>query len=321
MKWKKGQGKDWWNVLLTVVALLWAAATQAASFDCAKASTAVEKMICADAELSRLDEEMQTVHSQAYQYTADPVGFRAEQRQWLKTRDTCKDADCVAQAYRPRLGVLRSLLQAPKPCFRLLKRKWPEVASGHYPVCVDLLKSMNTLCGDLPLCEWKVSPSVPSLSLPRWEELNPKEHLKLIQHMFQTPRTFNSPEKQWTPIPPEPLRNIHEGKARLWRTWIDADRDGQQEYVVRFHDDPCDNNIDFYGTTSRIDVADASMTRLDPRYSSWSTAAMDIVLHDNRVFIICRGGDAFDVREPFTWGDEEKRSGKKSVCVFERLQQ
>ena len=225
----------------------------------------------------------------------------------------------MSQAYRTRLEVVRSLLQGSKPCFRLLERKWPEVASGHYPVCVDLLKSMNTLCADLPLSEWKVSPSVPSLSLPRWEELNPKEHMKLIQHMYQGQSYYKAPEEQWKPIPSDILRNIEEGKARLWRTWIDADRDGQKEYVVRFQGKVNEDKRDFYGMGSRINVADASMSRVDPRYSLWSTAAMDIVLHDNRMFIIGGYGNEFDVHEPFTVGDEEKHSGKKSVCVFEYL--
>ncbi len=307
------------GVMLIALSLRQATITQAASFDCAKATSKVEKMICADAELSRLDGEMQTIHQQASQFIADPVGFRAEQRQWLKSRDTCKDTGCLAKAYRSRIVTLQTVLAEPKPCFRLLERKWPEVASGHYPVCVDLLKSMNKFCSNLPLCEWKVSPSVPSLSLPRWEELDPREHMKLIQHMYEGQSDYKAPEEQWKPIPSDVLRNIEEGKARLWRTWIDADRDGQKEYVVRLQGKTNEDKRDFYGMGSRINVADASMSRVDPRYSAWSTAAMDIVLHDNRAFIIGGHGDEFDVREPFTVGDEEKRSGKKSVCVFEYL--
>ncbi|MCL1981197.1 MAG: lysozyme inhibitor LprI family protein, partial [Proteobacteria bacterium] len=181
---------------------------QAAGFACAKASTAVEKMICADAELSKLDEEMAAVYkpinpriadpeasmseiAAAYKqmapYIADPVGYRMEQRDWLKVRNACKDAGCVRQSYQTRLAALRMLAQGPKPCFRLLERKWPQIQSGHYPVCVDVLKSMNKLCAELPLCEWKVDPSVTSLSLPQWEELDPKKYLKLIQHTYQKP--------------------------------------------------------------------------------------------------------------------------------------
>lgn len=306
------------KILIALVLLLTTSA-QAASFDCAKAASKIEKMICADPELSKLDEEMVPFYVDAIKYTADPAGLKIEQRQWLKSRDACEGTDCLTKAYRSRIVALQTVLAKPKPCFRLLERKWPEVASGHYPVCVDLLKSMNTLCTDLPLCEWKASPSVPSLSLPRWEELDPREHMKLIQHMYQGQSDYKAPEEQWKLIPSDVLRNIEEGKARLWRTWIDADRDGQKEYVVRLQGKPNEDKRDFYGMGSRINVADASMGRVDPRYSSWSTAAMDIVLHDDRVFIIGGYGNEFDVHEPFTVGDEEKSSGKKSVCVFEYL--
>jgi len=40
-----------WCVLMTGMALVWAGAAQAASFDCAKAKTTVEKMARADVEL------------------------------------------------------------------------------------------------------------------------------------------------------------------------------------------------------------------------------------------------------------------------------
>ncbi|MDR0234544.1 MAG: hypothetical protein LBI31_07085 [Zoogloeaceae bacterium] len=289
--------------------------SQAASFDCAKATAAVEKLICSDAELSKLDEEIQPLYRRAQERTADPAGFKMEEKRWLKRRDACKDAGCVSQAYRARLTALRSLLAAPKPCFRLLERKWPEVASGHYPVCVDVLKSMNALCGDIPLCEWKVSPSVPSLSLPQWEELDPKEHLKLIQHLEQRGITDLGPEEQWTPIPPDILRNIEEGKARLWRVWMDIDGDGEEEPVIRFHSHPY-GKIDFYGTRTVMNVADASMTRLNLRFSGIS--GMDAVFHNNRPFVMARlaGGDGFSTNEPFwtQWGP-----GKTSVCVFEYL--
>ena len=130
-------------------------------------------MICADAKLSKLDEAMASMHRKASDATADPVGFRQEHGQWLKKRNTCAEGGCVAQAYQERLAALRSLLRGPKPCFRLLERKWPEVKSGHYPVCVDVLKSMNALCAELPFHGgWKVSPSVPSLAVPQWEELD-----------------------------------------------------------------------------------------------------------------------------------------------------
>ena len=68
MKKGKARGIDRWSLLLPLLLLFSATNAEAASFDCAKARTAVEKMICADAELSKLDDEMAAVHRQASEY-------------------------------------------------------------------------------------------------------------------------------------------------------------------------------------------------------------------------------------------------------------
>ncbi|WP_160296756.1 hypothetical protein [Sphingomonas sp. ERG5] len=45
-------------MLLGLVLLIGTAPAGAASFDCAKASTRVEKLVCSDPQLSRLDERL-----------------------------------------------------------------------------------------------------------------------------------------------------------------------------------------------------------------------------------------------------------------------
>lgn len=304
--------------VLLLLALPLATASHAASFDCAKATGKVEKMICADAKLSKLDEKMASMHRKASDATADPVGFRQEHGRWLKKRNTCAEGGCVAQAYQERLAALRSLLRGPKPCFRLLERKWPEVKSGHYPVCVDVLKSMNALCAELPFHGgWKVSPSVSSLAVPQWEELDPRNHLHLIQHRYQPYQTEKAPEEQWAPIPPEPLQNINEGKASLWHTKVDVDRDGQQEDIIRFRPYPCEGET--FACCGALQVADASLYRVDLRYSSMCLGPVtDIILHHGYPFIITYDSyNEFSVQEPFSTQAGDK--GSRSVCVFEWL--
>lgn len=76
----------------------------ATGFDCAKAVSAVEKMICADAELSKLDSQM----SKLYKPKGESADFqRAIQRRWLKQRNQCADADCLRTAYAARLRELQ----------------------------------------------------------------------------------------------------------------------------------------------------------------------------------------------------------------------
>lgn len=84
--------------------LIAATQSQAAGFDCSKAATAVEKMICADEELSKLDSQM----SKLYKPEGESADFqRAIQRRWLKQRNQCTDADCLRTAYAARLRELQ----------------------------------------------------------------------------------------------------------------------------------------------------------------------------------------------------------------------
>lgn len=56
-----------WVLMLAVLPLCLAAKTQRAGFDCSKATTKIEKMICADAGLSKLDEQLDTAYKTALQ--------------------------------------------------------------------------------------------------------------------------------------------------------------------------------------------------------------------------------------------------------------
>jgi uncharacterized protein len=59
------------------------AAACAASFDCARASSATEKRICADAQLSRDDESVATAYRLALAATPLPFALRDDQRRWI----------------------------------------------------------------------------------------------------------------------------------------------------------------------------------------------------------------------------------------------
>lgn len=86
----------------------------AASFDCAKAASAVERAICADGSLAQLDRELAAAYGRRLQETSeagDKDVIRAAQRTWLQQRDSgCRNASgealarCLGNAYRARLA-------------------------------------------------------------------------------------------------------------------------------------------------------------------------------------------------------------------------
>lgn len=93
--------------LLALLAL--AAVSNAASFNCDKAGSSVEKTICADAALSQLDDLMAQSYKKALASAARKDAVKSQQVAWItKERNVCKDAACIEQAYKKRLAALDS---------------------------------------------------------------------------------------------------------------------------------------------------------------------------------------------------------------------
>lgn len=80
--------------------------SHAASFDCQKASTSIEKAICSNPTLSKLDD----VLAENYKYMmAANIGdgarkdLKQTQRAWIAKRNKCADGKCIEAAYRSRV--------------------------------------------------------------------------------------------------------------------------------------------------------------------------------------------------------------------------
>lgn len=100
------------NVVLTAAMLLPAEPPIfLQSFDCAKAQTRVEKLICNDAGLRELDEHLDRYYEAGRAAVERAAScLQSDQAQWLKTiRNQCADASCLKAAYLDRLGELDAL--------------------------------------------------------------------------------------------------------------------------------------------------------------------------------------------------------------------
>lgn len=77
------------------------------SFDCTKASTIVERLICSDADLARADRSLNEVYRAVASGQADTTELRREMNAWRRTeRDTCASAACVLSAYTSKTEAL-----------------------------------------------------------------------------------------------------------------------------------------------------------------------------------------------------------------------
>lgn len=118
----------WRRALAGCVGLITAlCAAQAMAMDCARTDGSIEELICKDAELTALDQDMARVYAAALRKAGNehPPALQAEQRGWIKGRNDCwKSQDrrqCVVELYRLRRVELQTR-------YRLV----PVVASAHY---------------------------------------------------------------------------------------------------------------------------------------------------------------------------------------------
>jgi len=95
-------------VFLGLIVLL--STVHAASFDCGKAASKNERLICGSAKLSELDDALDKAYKEA-QASSSLEGARrlvSDQRQWLKgSRNSCGDEPCLAQTYSSRINAIK----------------------------------------------------------------------------------------------------------------------------------------------------------------------------------------------------------------------
>ena len=79
----------------------------APSFDCKKATSGQDRMVCEDRELSSLDVELNILYSKARENSSDKNILKAEQLDWFKySRNSCSDASCLKNSYKKRIAQL-----------------------------------------------------------------------------------------------------------------------------------------------------------------------------------------------------------------------
>jgi uncharacterized protein len=84
----------------------------AASFDCATAAAPIEKLICSDDDVSKLDSELGTVLSYLRGVTRGVTNAELVdgQEQWLvEVRNKCNAAQCLRDAYSDRIDSLMQI--------------------------------------------------------------------------------------------------------------------------------------------------------------------------------------------------------------------
>ena len=96
--------KQWRTVFVMASVMLLPLASQAASFNCKKASKPTERAICHNSQLSQADEAMNETYQILMGYDGDKRYIRNEQLRWLRERNQCGSrVACIGKKYEKRM--------------------------------------------------------------------------------------------------------------------------------------------------------------------------------------------------------------------------
>jgi uncharacterized protein len=99
------------TTLLTTLPLTGPVTAQATSFDCSYGHSTAEKLICHNADLSKLDDELGKLYWKARSGVADKRSFRADSdAKWAWRETHCADEICLTSWYSGRIEELRQLV-------------------------------------------------------------------------------------------------------------------------------------------------------------------------------------------------------------------
>lgn len=238
--------RNTWLLLTAISALHFAVYAQGASFDCGKAGTKVEHLICNDPRLSKLDEELATNYKTAQQDKAHAKALQRGQMQWLKEVDHCKDAECVSWSYAARIVALQnmnaSFLLTQKPTKQKVEQDCKAGFKGEYflakgedLVCVPFTQNLNQFRKlDFDECHPRLSEKFPEFSRPEWKEV-PLD-LEIAEKAFKD----SAGEKlkpgegiYWRNWLSETAELRAAGKVTMWLTDVDINHDGIPDPIAR----------------------------------------------------------------------------------------
>lgn len=123
------------------------ASAQAASFDCQKAKSINEQLICSDAELSKIDEELAITYKEALKRTTNPKDLAANQRdEWRRREKECASKDCLINWFAQRKASLEKVSSQPKDLIAELQKKYSQDITFSSPRAAQIVNSYNIDC-------------------------------------------------------------------------------------------------------------------------------------------------------------------------------
>jgi len=256
-------------ILCLVGLFVLALPAKAASFDCAKATTTVEKVICGDVKLSKLDEELDAAYKMALQDHTRAEATKISQRQWLRERNLCLTAVCLQAIYKDRKSNLQILISPEVQSDTTVIADQSKIiygnsheeisasnqAKGDFVIVQDAFRehvcqrfkdNLNQFRNlDFDQCNPRLSGKLHKFSRPyTWKEIPfdmalaekaIRSTVDLTMSLDEEGLAYQRKEQEdrWVrwKKDSEPIRAS--GKAHMWITKIDIDGDGLDDTILR----------------------------------------------------------------------------------------
>lgn len=138
----------WGTVLAALVLFTGVSPAADPAFDCAKAESSAEELICSNDDLAKLDRTLADVYGEAVKAIGTFADkdtalkeFKAYQRGWIKGRDECwkadNELDCIKSEYEYRIAEITAkygLIEGQKPVFYMCNdNPADEIVATYFP--------------------------------------------------------------------------------------------------------------------------------------------------------------------------------------------
>ena len=241
--------------MLIAGAFLFPLTACSASFDCSKAASPTEKLICNNESVSKLDEQLASAYKQTLESATDKDAIKKAQLEWLKQQRACKEAECLTQAYQARIAELNNpavaIAQSPisasstgtpsKPNSSVDGNKKPLtfklVYGDSYPICQPYVDMLNkTKYTEYPACERKILPEFSQFKAVQWTEITDKNEMiqtlkDLMDVEFAKMGKFNSDFHKSSFD--DAKARVQSGETKLYISSFDIGDDGDVETLYK----------------------------------------------------------------------------------------
>lgn len=240
-----------------------AVSAQGASFDCGKASTTVERLICDNPAISELDEKLAATYKAALKDKQQASSIKQAQRDWLVARNDCGEGGssplwCLLDAYKNRLkdlGVSRSGIESNRTektgerhrYFIDDESELIDDENENRPFCREVLAALikTRPSATHRACIAEEVLKLPGVGDPAWEKLDLSQHEELAKKIM-TLSTVGSieyfrkqklmPERYPTPEQQQlRLDNIKKKRAELFMMHLPPELFGDRVLVTLRH--------------------------------------------------------------------------------------